>query len=56
VKADDQTLEKKVSTKKEMWARWIAPSTVLEGGRRWLGCASARSWVTIADSGIMVPL
>jgi hypothetical protein len=56
VKECGRTFEMNVSTKKEMWARWIAPSGVLEGGTRCEGCASARSWVTIADSGIMVPL
>jgi hypothetical protein len=54
--ACDQTLPMKVSTKKETWARWMAPSGVLDAGRRWLGWASARSCATMADSGIAVPL
>jgi hypothetical protein len=49
-------LLKKVSTKKAMRARCRAPSTLLEGGTRWDGCASARNWATMADSVMMLPL
>lgn len=55
-KTSGRSLLVKVSAKKAIWARLIAPASVLEGGRRCEGWASARSWATMPDSGIMVPL